>query len=77
MSELQTLGKRLDDVLKTIQTENLDLADRFKEYITDKFLLLINSDTNKELEDKIIKSLNGWLDMLDMELKGLFEYKQC
>jgi hypothetical protein len=43
MSELQTLGKRLDTILQTIQTENPDLKDRFKEYITDKFLLLINS----------------------------------
>ena len=49
MSELQTLGKRLDNVLQTIQTKNPDLKDRFKEYITDKFLLLINSNTNVEL----------------------------
>lgn len=76
MSELQTLGKRLDDVLQTIQTENPDLKDRFKEYITDKFLLLINSNTNIELENRIIQSLNGWLDVLDMELKNIFEYKK-
>ena len=76
MSELQTLGKRLDDILQTIQTKNPDLKDRFKEYITDKFLLLINSNTDVELENRIIQSLNGWLDVLDMELKNIFEYKK-
>lgn len=75
MSELQTLGKRLDDVLKNIQTENPDLKYKFKEYITDKFLLLINSNTDKELENRIIQSLNGWLDVLDMEIKKIFEHK--
>lgn len=76
MSELQTLGKRLDIILQTIQTENPDLKDRFKEYITDRFLLLINSNTDVELENRIIQSLNGWLDVLDMELKNIFEYKK-
>lgn len=76
MSELQTLGKRLDNTLKIIQIENPDLKDKFKEYITDKFLLLINSNTNEELENRIIKSLNGWLDILDMEMKNIFEYKK-
>ena len=76
MSELQTLGKRLDVILQTIQTENPDLKDRFKEYITDRFLLLINSNTDVELENRIIQSLNGWLDVLDMELKNIFEYKK-
>ncbi len=75
MSELQALGKRLDNTLKIIQIENPDLKDKFKEYITDKFLLLINSNTNEELENRIIKSLNGWLDILDMEIKNIFEYK--
>ena len=76
MSELQTLGKRLDVILQTIQTENPDLKDRFKEYITDRFLLLINSNTDVELENRIIQSLNGWLDVLNMELKNIFEYKK-
>jgi hypothetical protein len=73
MSELQILGKRLDNTLKVIQVKKPDLKNKFIEYITDRFLLLINSNTNRELEDKIIKSLNGWLDMLDMEIKNLFE----
>ena len=75
MSKLQNLGRRLDNTLTLIKKDHPNSENRFNEYVVDKFILLVNSNTNKELEDKIINSLDGWLDMLDMELKGLFEYK--
>lgn len=75
MSKLQDLGKRLDDILIIIKKDHPSLESKFIEYIVSRFNLLINSDTDGELENKIIQSLNGWLDMLEMELKGLFEEK--
>ena len=73
MSNLQQLGKRLDQTLKLIKQETPELEVRFTTYITPQFLNLINSNTSLELENKIIKGMNSWIDLLEMELKGLFE----
>jgi len=75
MSDLQKLGQRLDNTLNTIIDNRPDLQNRFQEYIINRFILLIDSNTSRELENQIIKSLNGWLDLLDMEMKNLFEFK--
>jgi len=73
MSSLQQLGRRLDEVYKLIQTEAHSSEEKFTRYATPQFLNLIDSNTSLELENRIIKGMNGWIDLLEMELKGLFE----
>lgn len=73
MSSLQQLGRRLDEVYKLIQVEAPSSEEKFVKYATPQFLNLIDSNTSLELESRIIKGMNGWIDLLEMELKGLFE----
>lgn len=76
MSKLQNLGKRLDNTLGFIKQNRPDLLNRFENNAIPLFLQLINSDISQDLEDKIINGLNANLDLLDMEIKGVFENKQ-
>lgn len=73
MSKLQNLGKRLDNTLDFIRQNRPDLLDRFENNAIPLFIQLISSDITPELEERIITGLNANLDLLDMELKGLFE----
>jgi hypothetical protein len=73
MSNLQQLGRRLDQTLSTIRQDTPNLETRFLTYIAPQFEKLIDSNTSLELENRIIKGMNGWIDLLEMELKGLFE----
>lgn len=75
MSKLQNLGKRLDNTLDFIRKNRPDLLDRFENNAIPLFIQLINSDISPDLEERIINGLNANLDLLDMELKGLFENK--
>lgn len=75
MNSLQELGKRLDQTLELLRQTSPKLEYRFTTYVTPKFLNLIDSNTSLELEMKIIKGMNGWIDLMEMELKGLFEIK--
>jgi hypothetical protein len=75
MSDLQNLGKRLDNTLDFIRQNRPDLLDRFENNAIPLFIQLISSDITPELEERIINGLNANLDLLDMELKGLFENK--
>ena len=75
MSELQKLGKRLDSTLIFISQNRPDLLDRFKNNTIPLFIQLINSNPSQDLENRIINGLNASLDLLEMELKGLFENK--
>ena len=73
MSNLQQLGRRLDQTLSTIRQDTPNLETRFITYIAPQFEKLIDSNTSLELESRILKGMNGWIDLLEMELKGLFE----
>ena len=73
MSELQKLGKRLDNTLVFIKQNRPDLLNRFENNAIPLFTQLIDSNTSQDLEDRIIKGLNASLDLLEMEIKGLFE----
>ena len=73
MSNLQQLGRRLDQTLSAIRQDTPNLETRFLTYIAPQFENLIDSNTSLELENRIIKGVNGWIDLLEMELKGLFE----
>ena len=73
MSELQKLGKRLDNTLVFIKQNRPDLLNRFENNAIPLFTQLIDSNTSQDLEDRIIKGLNARLDLLEMEIKGLFE----
>jgi hypothetical protein len=75
MSNLQKLGRRLDNTLILIKQTHPDLLDRFKNNTIPLFIQLINSNTSQDLENRIINGLNANLDLLEMELKGLFENK--
>jgi hypothetical protein len=75
MSELQKLGKRLDNTLIFIKQNRPDLLDRFENNAIPLFIQLINSNVSQDLENRIINGLNANLDLLEMELKGLFESK--
>lgn len=75
MSDLQKLGKRLDNVLIFIKQKRPDLLHRFENNTIPLFIQLMNSDISPDLEERIINGLNANLDLLDMELKGLFENK--
>ena len=73
MSSLQQLGRRLDQILSTIRQDTPKLETRFLKYIAPQFLNLIDSNTSLDLESRMIKGINSWADLLEMELKGLFE----
>ena len=73
MSNLQQLGRRLDQILSAIRQDTPNLETRFITYIAPQFEKLIDSNTSLELESRILKGMNGWIDLLEMELKGLFE----
>ena len=75
MSELQKLGKRVDNTLIFIKQNRPDLLDRFENNAIPLFIQLINSNVSQDLENRIINGLNANLDLLEMELKGLFESK--
>jgi len=75
MSKLQSLGKRLDNTLDFIKQDRPDLLNRFENNAIPLFIQLINSNISPDLEERIIKELNANLDLLDMELKNLFENK--
>jgi hypothetical protein len=75
MSKLQTLGKRLDNTLDFIKQNRPDLLNRFENNAIPLFIQLINSNISPDLEERIISGLNANLDLLDMELKNLFENK--
>jgi hypothetical protein len=75
MSNLQKLGKRLDNILIFIKQKRPDLLYRFENNAIPLFIQLINSNTSQDLENRIINGLNANLDLLEMELKGLFENK--
>ena len=75
MSELQKLGKRLDNTLIFIKQNRPDLLDRFENNAIPLFIQLINSNVSQDLENRIINGLNANLDLLEMEIKGLFESK--
>lgn len=73
MSNLQQLGRRLDQTLVAVRQDTPKLESRFITYIIPQFLKLVGSNTSQELENRMINSLHGWIDLLEMELKGLFE----
>jgi hypothetical protein len=73
MSSLQQLGRRLDRILSTIRQDTPKLETRFLNYIAPQFLNLIDSNTSLDLESRMIRGINSWADLLEMELKGLFE----
>jgi hypothetical protein len=73
MSNLQKLGRRLDSTLILIEQTHPYLLDRFKNNTIPLFIQLINSNISQDLENRIINGLNANLDLLEMELKGLFE----
>jgi len=75
MSNLQKLGRRLDNTLILIKQTRPDLLDRFKNNAIPLFIQLIDSNTSQDLENRIINGLNANLDLLEMELNGLFENK--
>jgi len=75
MSNLQKLGRRLDNTLILIEQKRPDLLYRFENNAIPLFIQLINFNTSQDLENRIINGLNANLDLLEMELKGLFENK--
>ena len=75
MSNLQKLGRRLDNTLILIKQKRPDLLDRFENNAIPLFIQLINFNTSQDLENRIINGLNANLDLLEMEIKGLFENK--
>jgi hypothetical protein len=72
ISNLQKLGRRLDQTYYSLKSFP-KLKSRFINYITPQFLSLINTNPPQELEDKIINGVNSWLDLLEMEINGIFE----
>jgi hypothetical protein len=73
MSDLQKLGKRLDTILTLLKQEHPDLVTKFENHILPRFIQLIDSNTSLDLENRMIQGLNGWIDLLELELKGIFE----
>ena len=74
MSDLQTLGRRLDAMLEHVRNDYPHLTSRFENRIIPLFIRVVDSNTSQDLENGIINSLNATLDLLDMEMKGIFEF---
>jgi hypothetical protein len=74
-SDLQYLGKRIDNALKYIKENEPDLIDWFKQNIEDPFLDITFGNLEIEQEDYIFDHLDILIDNLEEQFNTLFENK--
>jgi hypothetical protein len=74
-SDLQYLGKRVDNALRYIKENEPDLIDWFTQNIGDPFLDITFGNLEIEQEDYIFDHLDILIDNLEEQFNTVFENK--